>query len=527
MGKLDSGPLGGATFDDAVRLTGFGRFHYESILVCSLCVLIIGFQNGLSAYVFPAAQCELHLTSYEIGLLNVAFLAGGTVSCFFWGILADLYGRRKVLIGTHLANGSVTILCALSPYTTSIVLCRFLNGFLIGGPGSIIFPYFAEFQPPKFRNKTSCYCGLFFTLSWLILPLLAHLILPLSISYNLGGVFVVSPWRLFMVVIGIPEILVGLWFVRMPESPKYYAAVGKVDKSLGILKKMYAANTGRNKDDFPVKYLKSESKIQTTNYENNISCERKVIRILKTVLSQIKSLYQPPLRFTTVLMCSIMFTNMFGMFGLGMWLPELFVRFERYQALHPDSTISVKELASLFTEDASEACQSFFDNAVINNTVAMGVTSLVFNFASCIAVGLVNIRSVTMVALVLGGGSAGSIYWMTSSVQNLIVSCIFQATMITANMTIAGIGVELFPTTVNGIAVCLILFSGRIGAVLSNILFGYLVDSYCGVAVLVVSVVVFLGGLLCLFIPSDNNNRGLASESSNVGVSVISDRQFR
>nr|CAH7745085.1 unnamed protein product [Callosobruchus chinensis] len=376
MSKLDSGSLRGATFDDAVQLTGFGRFHYESILVCSLCVLVIGFQNGLSAYVFPAAQCELHLTSYEIGLLNVAFLAGGTVSCFFWGILADLYGRRKVLIGTHLANASVTILCALSPYTTSIVICRFLNGFLIGGPGSIIFPYFAEFQPPKFRKKTSCYCGLFFTLSWLILPLLAHLILPLSISYNLGEVFVLSPWRLFMVVIGIPEILLGLWFVRMPESPKYYAAVGKVEKALDILKNMYAANTGRNKDDYPVKYLKGENKIQTANYENSISCERKVIRILKTIFSQIKSLYKPPLRSTTFLMCSIMFTNMFGMFGLGMWLPELFVRFERYQALHPDSTISVKELASLFTEDASERCQSFFDNSVIYNTVAMGVTSL-------------------------------------------------------------------------------------------------------------------------------------------------------
>nr|CAH7745084.1 unnamed protein product [Callosobruchus chinensis] len=116
---------------------------------------------------------------------------------------------------------------------------------------------------------------------------------------------------------------------------------------------------------------------------------------------------------------------------------------------------------------------------------------------------------------------------MTSSMQNLIVSCIFQATMITANMTIAGIGVELFPTTVNGIAVCLILFSGRIGAVLSNILFGYLVDSYCGVAVLVVSVVVFLGGLLCLFIPSDNNRTNLPIQSDNIGVSVISDRQFR
>ncbi|CAH1975628.1 unnamed protein product [Acanthoscelides obtectus] len=312
MKKLESGFLKGTTFDDAVRLTGFGRFHYESILVCSLCVLVIGFQNGLSAYVFPAAQCELHLTSYEIGLLNVAFLAGGTVSCFFWGILADLYGRRKVLIGTHLTNAGVMIICALSPYTASIVICRFLNGFLVGGPGSIIFPYFAEFQPPRFRSKTSCYCGLFFTLSWLILPLLSHLILPLPIDYNFGGVLVLTPWRLFMVVLGVPEILVGLWFIRMPESPKYYAAAGKIDKSLDVLKKMFAVNTGRSRDCYPVKYLRNENKVRTNKYENSISCERKAIRLLKTVLGQIKSLYKPPLRSITFLICSIMFTNMFG-----------------------------------------------------------------------------------------------------------------------------------------------------------------------------------------------------------------------
>lgn len=38
--------------------------------------LSAGLQNGVNAYILPAAGCDLQLSSEEKGFLNVAFLVG-------------------------------------------------------------------------------------------------------------------------------------------------------------------------------------------------------------------------------------------------------------------------------------------------------------------------------------------------------------------------------------------------------------------------------------------------------------------
>ncbi|CAH1118806.1 unnamed protein product [Phaedon cochleariae] len=512
-------------FDNAICLTGYGRFHYQIIAVCALSILVVGFQNGILSYIFPAAQCELHLTSFQQGLLNVAFLAGGTISCFVWGILADMVGRRSVLIATHLLNASVTILMSTNPYTGSLVACRFLNGFFIGGPGSIIYSYFAEFQPPKYRTSSVCYCGLFFTVAWLLLPLLAHLVLPLTIEVTVGSLFVLTPWRLFLILVALPEILVGLWLIRMPESPKFYVAKGCPRKALVVLRRMYATNSGRSPEYFPVKNLITERNNEIGSGDK-MMCQGRVARVLKEMGQQAKSLFVPPLLGITVLTSSIMFANMFGMFGLGLWLPELFIRFEQFQTLHPNASISVRELSSLPPPSKNLSCSPSLDASVIRSTVAMGVTSLLFNGLASYVSTKTTARVITMVTMLLGGVSAGLIYWMRSSMQNLVLACVFQATMIASNMSTAGIAVDLFPTKVNGIAVCMVVCAGRIGAVVSNFVFGFLMDKNCELPIFIVTAVVILGGCLCFVVPIPKNREVIDMASSfgknDMEISVVS-----
>lgn len=95
-------------------------------------IFSMGFQNGLSSYVFPAAQCDLSLTSFEVGILNMAFMIGGIASCFLWGALADNLGRKKILYMTHMTDAVITMVCAVMPGFRNLLVLRFLNGFLIG-----------------------------------------------------------------------------------------------------------------------------------------------------------------------------------------------------------------------------------------------------------------------------------------------------------------------------------------------------------------------------------------------------------
>ncbi|CAG9827507.1 unnamed protein product [Diabrotica balteata] len=499
MPKLCRSNSESVTFDEAISLTGYGRFHYEAIAVCSLSIIIVGFQNGISSYIFPPAQCELNLTSLELGFLNVCFLIGGTVSCFLWGLIADNHGRKKVLIFAHLCNVIVTMVSAVNPYTATLVSCRFINGFLMGAPGSLMYTYIAEFQPSTHRFRTVCILGLFFIASWLFLPVLAYLILPVKIYYNFKNIFIISPWRVFLLIIAIPEILVCLWLTRLPESPKFYIAKGNHKKTLKILKRIYSANSGKSPELFPVKTIICEVYNNLQNSEVMVS--GKTARVLKEVTNQIRKLFQKPFITKTFVISAIMFSNMFGLFGLGLWLPELFIKFEKYHLLHPNSTVTIEELSSL-PQDSEKSCQPSFDQSVIISTVATGSTALIFNGISCLISTRVSSRNITLMLTFLGGICAACIYWLTTSLQNLIVSCIFQATMLTANMSITSIAVELFPTSIGGMAVCFVICAGRIGAAISNVVFAFLMDDYCQLAIFAVAFVQIIGGILCFLVPS-------------------------
>lgn len=80
---------------------------------------------------------------------------------------------------------------------------------------------------------------------------LAWIIIPLPISLRFNGMLYNS-WRLFLAIIGIPTLMVTLIAARYPESPKFLVSQGKTDEALAILRKIYAINTGRNEDDYPV-----------------------------------------------------------------------------------------------------------------------------------------------------------------------------------------------------------------------------------------------------------------------------------
>lgn len=61
---------------------------------------------------------------------------------------------------------------------------------------------------------------------------------------------------------------------------------------------------------------------------------------------QTKEVFTPPHLQKAILSSTIYFTIFFGYYGLGLWLPELFNRFEAFYALHPNESVTVCELSA-------------------------------------------------------------------------------------------------------------------------------------------------------------------------------------
>lgn len=196
------------------------------------------------------------------------------------------------------------------------------------------------------------------------------------------------------------------------------------------------------------------------------------------------------------------------------------MRFEQFEERFPNKSASVQYLASMnFVKNAT--CVPEFNAKLFRTTLSIGVSSLLGNIVSGWLSGRLSLKVIPFVTMFVGGVSSGIIYWLNSAWQNLAVACIFQTVMATANITLGGVVVELFPTKVAGIALCLTLFVGRVSGMLSNLMFGLLMDKQAAIPIFTVSAMLLIGTVFCLFIPNSNAANKNASSARNKLTEVI------
>lgn len=81
-------------------------------------------------YVFPVSQCDLNLTPSEKGILGGAAPFGIICSAHLFGYLADVKGRRAVILPTLIAAFFSSLFSSLAGSFYMLAIFRFLNGFL-------------------------------------------------------------------------------------------------------------------------------------------------------------------------------------------------------------------------------------------------------------------------------------------------------------------------------------------------------------------------------------------------------------
>ncbi|GAB1869069.1 Synaptic vesicle glycoprotein 2B [Camponotus japonicus] len=512
-----------ADFEKAMEICGNGKYQYTLLLVCGVMFVCVGCQYGANAYILPSAECDLNMRSEEKGLLNVGFLLGSVISALFWGVFAGAYGRRNILLLTLFCDSILTLIGSFSQSFKLFLVFRVISGFLMGAPGSLLYTYLGEFYAEKHRAKSVCFLGFFFTLAWLILPGLAWIIIPLPISFEFYGILYNS-WRLFLGVISLPTFIIAIIALMYPESPKFLVSQGKTDEALVILQKIYTVNTGRDKSEFPVKELLPDTEFELKKDKTSVSSTDTLTELIKNIWWQLRTITSPPFLKYAVLLWTIYFTNMFGYYGFSLWLPELFNRFESYYQSYPNVSVTVCELIHntqlanhnpileeafvLLANEATRECKPHIDERVFINSLTINAICLFGNIISGHLANRVARQTMPVATMLIAGIAGLGMYFVNSSLQLLITACIFSLMAATANIVLSSVAVDVFPTHVSAVALCMMACLGRCGAVVSNLAFGMLLDISCEIPIFLLAGITIFGGLLSFLIPSKETKSG-------------------
>ncbi|KAF7267110.1 hypothetical protein GWI33_019607 [Rhynchophorus ferrugineus] len=488
LADVEKGNSDKADFERAIELTEYGKFHYLLLAICGFVSTSEEMDVISMSFILPSAQCDLDLNTQTKGWLNSIIFIGMMAGAYSWGSVADAVGRKKVLIASSFMNALCIVASSFCQSYEWFMLFRFLNGAALGGSGPVIWPYFAEFQPKSKRGSMLSFMAAFWTLGNLFVAGLAWLIIPAEIGFS-TSYFIYNSWRIFLLVMALPSFVVAILLCFLPESPKYLLTRGKSEEAIAIFKHIYHVNTGNDAEDYPVKHLILEEEYQRAlDKEASEEKRSKLSRTIASIVDNSKQLFISPILTFTLISITINFTFHIGYYGLMMWFPELFNRFDEFSRLRPNETASVCQVTDFVVNIGSQ-----------HAGVAAALPS---NIIAVLGMDRLGRKFFLVFSTLSSGTCAASMYFVYNKTQNLIVSATFSSVISCGNAALDCLITEIFPTNLRATGIAISMVAARLGGIIGNIVIATLLDMYCPAPTFIVAALLIGGGLLCLFLPN-------------------------
>src|SRR5580693_2805164 len=225
---------------------------------------------------------------------EVAAIGSATIFGLFFGTagqgeFSDRFGRRFIYQFNLLLFGIFTILGALAPSVTLLVVCRFIAGIGLGAEQPLAFAYAGEYSPKAIRGRILAIVH--FIGGACVWPIGTGLVLGVSL-------LVATPeyvWRGVWIGIGVLALIVWVFRFTLPESPRFLATHGRGQEALKVLERLGIKG--------PTEPLSTDAASNTKSDPFSV-----VFRMF-------------PRRVIAGMIC---FTAFFGIaIGLGAWLPNI------------------------------------------------------------------------------------------------------------------------------------------------------------------------------------------------------------
>ncbi|XP_058461564.1 synaptic vesicle glycoprotein 2B-like [Malaya genurostris] len=510
------------TFDDALSMTKFGKLNYVLIAISGTVLTAFLLETLGISYVIAVAQCDLQLTTKEKGILSGIAFVGVIVSSHLWGFLADTKGRKKVIVPTLCLSFVTSALSSLATGFWSIVILRFLAGFFVSGSSATIYAYLGEFHNKRNRSRAIMGASFVFGIGCLLLPAIAYLVINHEWEFEVPVLSIIyRPWRLFLVVCGLPSLVCGFALLALPESPKFVLHQGNMQASIDTIQWMHLVNSGKTAHKLTIDRILADEEDKQFEERRAVLTNSKGFRaMMKLVWDQTAPLFRKPYLGITAIVCFLHFGTYFTSHGMYMFFPEILnqmvgstaagvreatvcsivYRYINQTASAPDDdqicTPQMLEAATYglsFMLEVIYALGFALIGLVINAVGKLSI--LVFVFVGC---GLSAVLIILVAVPQVGMG-----------LYMILVMSGFSGSVVNAVI------VDLFPTNLRAMAVCIALMFGRLGGVIGANMLGLLLDTHCEWTFAISGAFLGICALLSFFIPNINGCTRKTTETTS------------
>ena len=196
-------------------------------ITASLGGLLSGFDMGIISGALLYINQTWQLTSLEQGWLVSSAIVGSVIGAAANGFLADLYGRKKIIIATALIFIIGSIMCGYAPTAGWLIFSRIIIGIAVGMISFAAPVYLSEIAPEKIRGTLVALYQLALTAGILL-------------SYLINRIFANTElnWRLMLGSGALPAIVLLIGILFLHDTPRWLISKNKIDEAKEVFKKI-------------------------------------------------------------------------------------------------------------------------------------------------------------------------------------------------------------------------------------------------------------------------------------------------
>jgi MFS family permease len=171
--------------------------------------MLDSFDVMLYSLVLASLMADLHLSKGAAGTLGSITLLAAAVGGFFFGIIADRFGRTRALMASVLIYAIFTAACGLAQNFVQLAVFRIVLGLGMGGEWASGASLVSETWPAEHRGKALGFMQSSWAIGYALAALVAAVVMPLA------------GWRAVFFV-GVLPAFFTLWIQRSVEEPEIW-----------------------------------------------------------------------------------------------------------------------------------------------------------------------------------------------------------------------------------------------------------------------------------------------------------------
>ena len=199
--------------------------------VASLGGLLFGYDTGVISGALLFIKDAFQLSATMQGVVTSAVLVGAVAGAACGGLLADRFGRKRVIIAMAGLFIAGSLLSAAAPDVWMLIAARSLLGCAIGVASMLTPLYLSETAPAEKRGSVVSLNQVCIT---------SGILASYVVDYLMTDV--AGTWRWMLGLGAVPGVLLGLGMLLLPESPRWFASQGRWQDARDVLRRLRGYN---------------------------------------------------------------------------------------------------------------------------------------------------------------------------------------------------------------------------------------------------------------------------------------------